>query len=61
MAEDLVAPSLPRIVKEELNLEVTDLTIRRKRKLKNGRSGECDAIAIANGYIFLSGAKAYEI
>jgi hypothetical protein len=48
-------------VKEELNLEVTDLIIRRKRKLKIGRSGEYDALAIAIGYIFLSGARAYEI
>lgn len=57
MAEDLVAPSLPRIVKEELGLEVTDLTIRRKRKLKDGSSREYDALTIANGYVFLNSIK----
>jgi len=57
MAEDLVAPSLPRIVKEEFGLEVTDLTIRRKRKLKDGSSREYDALTIANGYVFLNSTK----
>jgi hypothetical protein len=57
MAEDLVAPSLPRIVKEEFGLEVTDLTIRRKKKLKDGSSREYDALTIANGYVFLNSTK----
>jgi len=57
MAEDLVAPSLPRIVKEEFGLEVTDLTMRRKRKLKDGSSREYDALTIANGYVFLNSTK----
>jgi hypothetical protein len=57
LAEDLVAPSLPRIVKEEFGLEVTDLTIRRKRKLKDGSSREYDALTIANGYVFLNSTK----
>jgi hypothetical protein len=57
LADDLVAPSLPRIVKEEFGLEVTDLTIRRKRKLKDGSSREYDALTIANGYVFLNSTK----
>lgn len=32
MVEDLVAPSLPRIVREVLGQEVTDLSVRRKRR-----------------------------
>jgi hypothetical protein len=57
LAEDLVAPSLPRIVKEEFGLEVIDLTIGRKRKLKDGSSREYDALTIANGYVFLNSTK----
>ena len=57
MAEDLVAPSLPRIVKEEFGLEVTDMTMRRKRKLKDGSSREYDALTIANGNVFLNSTK----
>ena len=33
ITEDLVAPSIPRIVEEEFGLEVTDLTVRRGKKL----------------------------
>ncbi len=46
MVEDLVAPSLPRIVHETLNQEVLDLSVRRKRKLPDGRVQEFDAIAV---------------
>ena len=33
ITEDLVALSIPRIVEEEFGLEVTDLTVRRGKKL----------------------------
>lgn len=33
ITEDLVAPSIPRIVKEEFDLEITELMVRRKKKL----------------------------
>jgi myosin heavy subunit len=49
MVEDLVAPSLSRIVQEVLGQEVADLSVRRKRKLKDGRTWEFDAIAITEG------------
>jgi predicted RNase H-like nuclease (RuvC/YqgF family) len=49
LVEDLVAPSLPRIVREVLGQEVADLSVRRKRKLKDGRTWEFDAIAITEG------------
>ena len=37
LVEDLVAPSLPRLIQETLGLEVIDLSVRRKRKLPDGR------------------------
>lgn len=49
MVEDLVAPSLSPIVQEVLGQEVADLSVRRKRKLKDGRTWEFDAIAITEG------------
>lgn len=57
ITEDLVAPSLPRIVREEFDLEVTDLMVRRKKKLKDGRLKEYDAIAAAGGYVFVNSTK----
>ena len=55
--EDLVAPSIPRIVREEFGLEVKDLIVRRKKKLKNGRVKEFDAVAEAEGYLFVNSTK----
>lgn len=46
LVEDLVSPSLPRIVREILGREVTDLSVRRKRRLADGRTREFDAIAV---------------
>ncbi len=57
ITEDLVAPSLPRIVQEEFNLDVSDLMVRRKRKLKDGTVKEYDAIAVADEYVFLNYTK----
>ena len=43
-----MAPSIPRIVKEDFGLEVwSDLMIRRKKKLADGRTKEYDVIAVA--------------
>ena len=57
ITEDLVAPSIPRIIKEEYGLEVTDLMVRRKKRLKDGRSKEYDAIAVAGGYVYVDETK----
>lgn len=57
ITEDLVAPSLPRIIKEEFGLEVTDLMVRRKKKLTDGRSKEYDAIAVAGECVFVDETK----
>ncbi len=57
ITEDLVAPSIPRIIKEEYGLEVTDLMVRRKKRLMDGRSKEYDAIAVAGGYVYVDETK----
>src|SRR3989304_5784740 len=57
ITEDLVAPSIPRIVKEEFGLEVTDLMVRRKKKLTDGRSKEYDAITVAGECVFVDKPK----
>lgn len=57
ITEDLVVPSIPRIIKEEYRLEVTDLMVRRKKRLMDGRSKEYDAIAVAGGYVFVDETK----
>lgn len=57
ITEDLVAPSIPRIINEEYGLEVTDLMVRRKKRLMDGRSKEYDAIAVAGGYVFVDETK----
>ena len=57
MVEDLVAPSLPRIVQEQFGLEVIDLMVRRKRKLEDGSVREFDGVAIADGYAFVNNTK----
>lgn len=57
ITEDLVAPSLPRIIKEEFDLQVVDLMVRRKKRLKDGTTKEYDAIAVADGYTFINYTK----
>ncbi|MBI2471272.1 MAG: hypothetical protein HYV59_08540 [Planctomycetes bacterium] len=57
LTEDLVAPSIPRIVNEEYGLEVSFLGIRMKKKLRDGRIKEYDAIAVADEYVFVDETK----
>ena len=57
ITEDLVAPRIPRIIKEEFGLEVTDLMVRRKKRLMEGGSKEYDAIAVAGEYVFVDETK----
>ena len=57
ITEDLVAPSIPRIVKEDFGLDVVDVMIRRKKKLADGRTKEYDAIAVAGEYVFVDSTK----
>ena len=57
ITEDLVAPGIPRIVTEEYGLEVTFLGIRMKKKLRDGRIKEYDAIAVAGECVFVDETK----
>jgi len=58
IVEDLVAPSLPRIIQETIGEEVIDLSVRRKRRLPGGRSQEFDAIAVTPSLVCLNSTKA---
>ena len=58
MVEDLVAPSLSRIVEEQLGEIVLDLMPRRKRRLPDGRVKEFDAIAVTSNLVCLNSTKA---
>jgi hypothetical protein len=57
LAEDRVAPSLPRIVRQVLGQEVMDLAVRRKRRLPDGRTRECDTLAITSETACLASVK----
>ncbi len=57
MVEDLVAPGLPRIIREALHRDVLDLSVRRKRKLPDGRVREFDAIAVTEDILCLNSTK----
>ena len=58
LVEDLVAPSLPRLIQETLGLEVIDLSVRRQRKLPDGRVQEFDALAVTASLVCLNSTKA---
>ena len=58
MVEDLVAPSLPRIVEESLQVPVIEQMLRRKRRLADGRVKEFDAIALTADLVVLNSTKA---
>jgi DNA repair exonuclease SbcCD ATPase subunit len=57
IVEDLVAPSLPRVVHEVCGEEIFDLSVRRKRKLPDGRVQEFDAIAVTPSLVCLNSTK----
>ena len=58
MVEDLVYPSLARIVKERFDQEPRDLVVRFKRRLPDGRREEIDALAVTDELILLNSTKA---
>ncbi len=57
IVEDLVAPSLPRLIEERFGEPVLDLMVRRKRRLADGRVREFDAVALTAGLLFLNSTK----
>jgi hypothetical protein len=58
IVEDLVYPSMVRLVQETLGEETVDLTIRHKRRLPDGRVQEFDAIAATPTQVVLNSTKA---
>ena len=57
IVEDLVAPSLARVVHEVCGEEIIDLSVRRKRKLPDGRVQEFDAVAVTPTLVCLNSTK----
>lgn len=57
LVEDLVAPSLPRIVKDVLDQDVLDISVRYKRKLADGRVREFDALTVTADTVCLTSTK----
>jgi Sec-independent protein translocase protein TatA len=58
MVEDLVYPSLPRIVEELVGLETDSVHARWKQRLPDGRRREFDAVALAGDLAFLNSTMA---
>ncbi len=58
LVEDLVYPSLPRIIRDTLGREILDLGVRRKRRLADGRVKEFDAVAVTADLVGLNSTKA---
>ena len=58
LVEDLVYPSLPRVMRVTLGREILDLGPRRKRRLADGRVKEFDAIAVTADLVGLNSTKA---
>ncbi len=57
MAEDLVAPGFPAAVERTFGLTVTDLQVRRRKRLPGGEEREFDLLAEADGYLFMVEVK----
>ncbi|MCB2264232.1 MAG: hypothetical protein LGR52_15030, partial [Candidatus Thiosymbion ectosymbiont of Robbea hypermnestra] len=58
LVEDLVAPSLPRIIENRLHEQVYDLMVRFKRRLPDGRMKEFDALVVTPECACLNSTKA---
>lgn len=58
IVEDLVYPSLSRIVRETFGEEPRDIVVRFKRRLSGGRREEIDALAVTAKLIVLNSTKA---
>ena len=58
LVEDLVAPSLLRIIEERLNEPAYDLMVRLKRRLPDGRMKEFDALVVTPACVCLNSTKA---
>jgi len=56
LAEDIVAPGVPSAIKTDFNLEVVEVSVRRKKKLKH-KIREYDVIAVAGTVVFVIDVK----
>ncbi|MCC5815816.1 MAG: hypothetical protein JJT78_13770 [Leptospira sp.] len=56
IVEDLVLPSMPRIIREKFDYELEEFSINIKMK-KDGRNQEFDAIGIYKNFVFLNSTK----
>jgi seryl-tRNA synthetase len=57
IVEDIVAPSIPGVVKERFNVEIDDLMVRRKKKVEGLPEKEWDVIAVSPDTVFLNYTK----
>lgn len=56
VAEDIVAPGIPYAIKKAFGLDVTEVSVRRRKRI-NGKEREYDVIAVAGDYVFLIDVK----
>ncbi len=56
VAEDIVAPGIPYAIKKTFNLDVTEVSVRRRKRI-DGEEREYDVIAVAGEYVFLIDVK----
>jgi len=57
IVEDIVAPGLPFAVQKTFGLDIDDLIIRRRKKIKNGKVREYEVIAVAGDKVFIIDVK----
>jgi len=57
MVEDLVYPSLGRIINEQFGIIPESIAVRVRKRLSDGRQKEFDAIAVSENLVFLNSTK----
>ncbi|KJR43219.1 hypothetical protein MCHI_000887 [Candidatus Magnetoovum chiemensis] len=58
MVEDLVYPSIERIIEERFGIITDKVSIRERRRVDHRRKKELDAYAVTKDYVFLNSTKA---
>ncbi|SFM82120.1 DUF3782 domain-containing protein [Thermodesulforhabdus norvegica] len=56
VVEDVVAPGIPYAIRRAFGLEVVELSLRRRKRVR-GREREYDVIAVAGDYVFVIDVK----
>ena len=57
MVEDLIYPSLGRIINEQFGIIPESIAIRLRKRLPDGRQKEFDAVAVSENVVFLNSTK----